>query len=247
MNIEELKTYAFKRGLNLGQAEKDYYQTLILFIIYSKVAKELVFKGGTALSKCYGLNRFSEDLDFTVMKRIEAVKAIRKGLDDFGIKYSIGEVKGAETKKYRIKINGILYTGAEKTKCSITLDFSLREKTIIEPKIMTIGYYMDIIPSFEVYAMDEKEIFAEKIRAIYTRESARDLYDLAFLIRKGIRFDKEIADKKLKMYGLEFEKKSFLSRCRSLKNIWDSELQSLVRNIPDFKDIIEQIGNAIEE
>ena len=31
---EELREYARLRGLNLGQAEKDYFQNIILFILY---------------------------------------------------------------------------------------------------------------------------------------------------------------------------------------------------------------------
>ena len=43
--------------------EKDYYVSLLLKKI-SKMNPDLVFKGGTSLSKCYGLiDRFSEDID----------------------------------------------------------------------------------------------------------------------------------------------------------------------------------------
>ncbi len=45
MNIAQLQAYANQRGLNLGQAEKDYYQNLLLFALYQHVGKELVFKG----------------------------------------------------------------------------------------------------------------------------------------------------------------------------------------------------------
>ena len=42
--------------------EKDYYVTLLLKEIYS-LMPEIVFKGGTSLSKCYHLiKRFSEDI-----------------------------------------------------------------------------------------------------------------------------------------------------------------------------------------
>ena len=243
MNLEELKTYAVKRGLNLGQAEKDYYQTIILFIIYTRASKEIVFKGGTALAKCYGLNRFSEDLDFTVVKKIQTIEHVSKGLNDFGINHQI--IKSGneteKTEKYKIKVEGILFAGTEKTKCNITLDFNLREKILLEPKFVTIGYHMDIIPSFDVYVMDEKEILAEKVRALYTRKSARDLYDLAFLIKKGIVPDRRIIDEKLKMYDLKFKKTEFISKCKELKEIWKNELQSLVRNVPDFKETLELV------
>jgi len=243
MNLEELKIYASKRGLNLGQAEKDYYQNIILFIIYSKTAKEIVFKGGTALAKCYGLNRFSEDLDFSIVKKMQIIDIVSKGLEDFGIKYEMAknEKESEETEKYRIKIEGILFAGTEKTKCNITLDFSLREKILLEPKIITIGYHMDIIPTFDVYVMDEKEILAEKIRAVYTRKSARDLYDLSFLIKKGIEPDKEIINEKLKLYNLKFKKTELIARCKELNVIWNNELQSLVRNVPDFKEMIDLV------
>ena len=62
---KELEEYAKIKGLNLGQAEKDYVQTIMLFILYQKYGRELVFKGGTALNKCFNLDRFSQDIDFT--------------------------------------------------------------------------------------------------------------------------------------------------------------------------------------
>lgn len=49
--------------------EKDYWVTLALFTIFNNpVGLETVFKGGTALSKCYGfIERFSEDIDLVVL------------------------------------------------------------------------------------------------------------------------------------------------------------------------------------
>ena len=51
--------------------EKDYWVTYALFtIFYNEIGKDTVFKGGTALSKCYHLiERFSEDLDLVVLRR----------------------------------------------------------------------------------------------------------------------------------------------------------------------------------
>lgn len=51
--------------------EKDYWVTYALYTLFnSKVGEETVFKGGTALSKCYGMiERFSEDIDLVVLKR----------------------------------------------------------------------------------------------------------------------------------------------------------------------------------
>jgi hypothetical protein len=53
--------------------EKDYWVTYALFTIFkSKIGQETIFKGGTALSKCYKLiDRFSEDIDLVVLRREE--------------------------------------------------------------------------------------------------------------------------------------------------------------------------------
>lgn len=50
--------------------EKDYWVTYVLRTIFTdEIGKEAVFKGGTALSKCFGLiDRFSEDIDLVVLR-----------------------------------------------------------------------------------------------------------------------------------------------------------------------------------
>ncbi|MBU2914153.1 nucleotidyl transferase AbiEii/AbiGii toxin family protein [Reichenbachiella agariperforans] len=50
--------------------EKDYWVCYVLKAIFSnEIGEETVFKGGTALSKCYNLvERFSEDIDLVVMR-----------------------------------------------------------------------------------------------------------------------------------------------------------------------------------
>ena len=51
--------------------EKDYWVTYALFTIFThEIGKDTVFKGGTALSKCYQMiERFSEDIDLVVLRR----------------------------------------------------------------------------------------------------------------------------------------------------------------------------------
>ena len=53
--------------------EKDYYVTMILYLIEekSKSLGEVVFKGGTSLSKCHKvIDRFSEDIDITFTEHL---------------------------------------------------------------------------------------------------------------------------------------------------------------------------------
>lgn len=56
-------------GLRDYQVEKDYYVSVLLKKLSEEVSDiQLVFKGGTSLSKCYKvINRFSEDIDLSIM------------------------------------------------------------------------------------------------------------------------------------------------------------------------------------
>ncbi len=57
-------------GISQSIIEKDYYVTMILRLL-AKRCPNTVFKGGTALSKCFHLiNRFSEDIDITFTEHI---------------------------------------------------------------------------------------------------------------------------------------------------------------------------------
>lgn len=51
--------------------EKDYWVCFVLDLIYmQEYRNEILFKGGTSISKCFDLlNRFSEDIDLVVLKK----------------------------------------------------------------------------------------------------------------------------------------------------------------------------------
>lgn len=61
-----LRIVAERRGLSIGLIEKDYWVTHTLWAL-RRQGFELWFKGGTSLSKAFGLSeRFSEDLDLKI-------------------------------------------------------------------------------------------------------------------------------------------------------------------------------------
>ena len=72
-------------GLQAYQVEKDYFVSLFLKEL-SRVDTEyeIVFKGGTSLSKCYSvIDRFSEDIDLSIkFKNENATKRVRRRLKD---------------------------------------------------------------------------------------------------------------------------------------------------------------------
>ena len=75
--------------------EKDYWLFLLLKEIFKNSEREYVFKGGTSLSKCYGLiNRFSEDIDISYSSNFESInsgeikrkfKGITKAIREVGL------------------------------------------------------------------------------------------------------------------------------------------------------------------
>lgn len=68
--------------------------------------------------------------------------------------------------------------------------------------------FLTLIPFFDVVVMDQKEIFAEKVRAIMTRNQARDLYDIYYL--DDSIADPELINQKLKIYDIEFSRKGLV-------------------------------------
>lgn len=67
-------------GIKAEIIEKDYYVTLFLKeLVY--VSPDIIFKGGTSLSKCYHLiDRFSEDIDLNIETETKPSESRRKHL-----------------------------------------------------------------------------------------------------------------------------------------------------------------------
>lgn len=81
---EAILLTATARGLSQGLIEKDYWVTWVLRnLADSSLASEVVFKGGTSLSKAYRLvDRFSEDVDLAVLLAGRTPSAVKTLLRD---------------------------------------------------------------------------------------------------------------------------------------------------------------------
>lgn len=92
-------TTAQRLGTPLGNVEKDFWVCWTLGILYHRLPPEgprLLFKGGTSLSKAYGLiRRFSEDIDVTVFR------------SDLGEDATVSELESLSGKKRRAKLEDI--------------------------------------------------------------------------------------------------------------------------------------------
>ena len=245
LSKSELMKVAEIKHLSLRNAEKDYLLELILYAL-SDLRHCLVFKGGTALYKFYNLNRFSEDLDFDVAgKRFDmdaVLKRVLRSLELTGMQRTIHEkmMHGNEI-NIRFAVRGPLYDGSKNSMSRVTLNLSKREQPILIQEKLLIASYQEI-PSFELSVLDAKEIAAEKIRCIMTREKPRDVYDLWFLFKRGTPIDISLVNRKLKIYRLKFDIEVFHRKVHEKRNMWVRDLKDfIIGTLPEFDDVSSEL------
>lgn len=250
MNREELRSYIGITGYSLGQVEKDYFQHMILGALSRKSGGVLVFKGGTALQKIGIIQRFSEDLDFTMRTDVTLQGLLENTLSVI-LNYNFlteadNFVDHERTVGFRIKIQGPLYRNRQGI-CTVRIEVSKRESVVLGPdrKELTPPY-SDILP-YIIYIMRKEEILSEKIRTIYTRHRARDLYDIYKILEKGTTLDIDLANKKLEYYDLIFDASTFLRNCERLEPNWDNELQSLMEHIIPYQKALSAVKDMLSE
>ena len=234
------------------QLEKDYLLNLMLKIIsVNRLSNYIAFKGGTALYMFYGLDRFSEDLDFTYFGGKELHKEIDSYMDDiindFGLSYRIRKEKGNMLIKENDMITGIrseLFIegplfGIEKKGHKIKIDISLRNDLVLKPLPQTIVSKYSDVGSITLYLLQINEMLAEKLCAIAERNKARDLYDAYFILKhKAARFDKKLFDKKAEKRGGKIGMADVVkgvTRIDSKK--WSEELSYLIEPIPGLEEV----------
>ena len=95
--------------------------------------------------------------------------------------------------------------------------------------------------------MDEKEILAEKISAVYSRNKARDVYDLWFLTKKAVEIDTELIQKKLKNCKLLFSYSELFKKINEKERIWEPELKDfIIGSLPDFKQVRNYLADHLK-
>lgn len=208
---EQLKKLSKEKKISEAIIYREYLQLLFLSEFYKVRTSRLVFfKGGTALHLILGADRFSEDLDFTIELEEDFFSNF---IMEFFKKFSkIGNFQFKERKTLTGK--RFLIVAKEDIlpyKTFINLDFSFREKVLVPEKSIVKTDYPIIFSSF-VYHPSKEEIFAEKIRAIFTRTKGRDLYDIWFLLNQGVKLDEKLVRKKMRYYNLEKIQKTDISK-----------------------------------
>jgi predicted nucleotidyltransferase component of viral defense system len=193
-------------GLPWEVLERDYLLSWVLAGIaqVDSLRETLVFKGGTALKKCFfGDYRFSEDLDFSglggvptgeAMERAvrEACGAAAKLLDEYAPveiaceRYTEKDPHPGGQEAYTIRAR---FPWQRQPQTRVMIETAVDEKIVMPaPKRKILHEYGEPLEAeIRVYALEE--IVAEKLRAIlqhveeleergWSRSRARDYYDL---------------------------------------------------------------------
>lgn len=178
---------------------REFLQILILQLLRSQGAfNNIAFIGGTALRIIYKINRYSEDLDFSLVEKnkynfIKLMKGLKAELEllnlNADISYKENVVNGS-----MIKFNSLLP--------DLDSMFHHQEKLNIKIEIDTnppLGYKLDtpLIEGtniFNVVAFDISSLMAGKLHAILHRKYAkgRDFYDLLWYLMKNIEPNLEL-------------------------------------------------------
>jgi predicted nucleotidyltransferase component of viral defense system len=130
----------------------------------------------------------------------------------FSRNYTVVSTKRRGTKTsldLELRINGPLYEFENRSQ-NLEINKSMREEIVLEPEFKTSSPIYQDIHLFSVFFMRLKEIFAEKVRALLTRErtKANDVYDLFFLMKyKNVRPKSDLISAKLKPYSIDFPSK----------------------------------------
>ena len=150
-----------------------------------KLLASLVFCGGTMLRLCHGLDRFSVDLDFWVVKAIDEKKLFSGLRDCLSMDY---EVKDAASKFHTMlfEIRSRDYPRALK------IEIRKESKKIGTEKMIAYSRYSDLQVILTVVRLDD--MMKSKVEAFLGRAEARDLFDIEFLVKKGIGLNAVPAD-----------------------------------------------------
>ena len=205
---------ATRRGLTFDAAQKDFWVCLALDVLFSNQAGQpaFYFRGGTSLSKCFGLiKRFSEDIDITLSRHDLGFKGDtdlrvgpsrnqetkrREAIKTKAEQYVVGElhpllerglkeVLGEPTEHWSLE-----YQEAGKLVFTFPFDRSLTVDSYVSPRVLlAIGALGDLTPSVAVsvssYAAEEfPNAFDHPTVQVRAIEAVRTLCDKLLVIHR---------------------------------------------------------------
>lgn len=204
-----LERYDFNKD-DAYEALREILQEIVLRGLYDAgFFDHAVFYGGTALRILYGLPRFSEDLDFSLLESdlsfdlAKYEKAVKERLLEYGFEVEIEtKVKASKVQSAFLKGNTVKHLISINAPKSVVGQFH-------RDKLVKIKFEVDTQPPgdfeyesklhlqptpFMIKSMVPSSLFAGKMHAVLcrgwgNRAKGRDWYDLVWYVSKGIELD----------------------------------------------------------
>jgi len=203
-----LKSYDVENIYDRKNAMKEIMQEIVLCgLSRAGFFKKAAFYGGTALRIFYGLDRFSEDLDFSLetpdpdFDLSEYFPVLEKEVESFGLNVKI-QVK---EKVNESNIQSAFLKGNTKEHLLLFYADKQISDKVPESEVIKIKFEVDVNPPayanfehkyrllptpYEVNLYDMPSLFAWKTHAVLCRSwqnriKGRDLYDYVFYLQKG--------------------------------------------------------------
>lgn len=239
ISLEYLQKISAEQQFNLKLIIKDYYITLILFLLKNMAG--MYFKGGTALQKMFlDYSRLSEDIDFTVIGDMQEIKAqIEKKLDETRMFGKITKDKHVEG-FLRLVVPYKFIDGEEGT---VFIDLNKRAKISFHPETHIVShFYKEHIPPFSVQTVALREMIAEKMAATIGRNKPRDHFDLYKIIEKKLEIDVSLVKKKCIESGVEFNIIKMFNNGQKLHKRWHQDMVFLLKEDIPFQKVMQTLS-----
>ena len=203
-----LKNYQIENIYDQKNAMKEIMQEIVLCgLSRAGFFQKAAFYGGTALRIFYGLDRFSEDLDFSLITAdpdfdlTVYFPVLEKEVRAFGLHVTIQEKEKTKESNIRsaflkgnTKEHLLLFYADEDLAGSVARSEVVKIKFEVDinpPEYAGFEHKYRLLPTpYEVNLYDMPSLFAGKIHAVLCRAwksriKGRDLYDYVFYLSRG--------------------------------------------------------------
>lgn len=203
-----LKNYQIENIYDQKNAMKEIMQEIVLCgLSRAGFFQKAAFYGGTALRIFYGLDRFSEDLDFSLLVSdpdfdlAAYFPVLEKEVRAFGLRVTIQEKEKTKESTIRsaflkgnTKEHLLLFYADENLAGSVARSEVIKIKFEVDinpPEYAGFEHKYRLLPTpYEVNLYDMPSLFAGKIHAVLCRAwksriKGRDLYDYVFYLSRG--------------------------------------------------------------
>lgn len=169
----------------LEQQERFEMEVLVL-LNNKRILDSLIFGGGTMLRLCYGMNRFSADMDFYFKKRVDFDRYLERLEEVIGTRYGITDSQN-KFKTILVELRHAQYPRR--------LKLEINKERVYPNFKQTIAFSPHSNHQVFVNVVTLDQMMTNKLEALLNRKEIRDAYDINFLLKRGVEFppDKKTA------------------------------------------------------